>query len=48
MDKDKSAVTDSQDTKPKYETPKVKIMDEEAILTAFQVRTFAPTAWWAC
>jgi hypothetical protein len=40
--------TASQDLKPKYEPPKVKVMDEAAVLTAFQVNASGATAWWSC
>jgi len=33
-------------TKPQYETPKVKVMDEAEVLTAFQVTAAGGTMWW--
>jgi hypothetical protein len=32
--------------KPQYETPKVKVMDEAEVLTAFQVTAAGATMWW--
>ncbi|MDP9264333.1 MAG: hypothetical protein M3O85_08455 [Acidobacteriota bacterium] len=48
METEKVQKATSQDLKPKYEAPKVKVMDEAAVLTAFQVNASAATAWWSC
>lgn len=40
------AVAQQTDTKPAYETPKVKVMDEAEVLTAFQVTAAGATMWW--
>jgi hypothetical protein len=34
------------ETKPKYETPRVRVMTEKEILNTFQV-TQAMASWWA-
>ena len=33
-------------SKPKYEAPAVKVMDEAEVLTAFQVTAAGATMWW--
>jgi len=37
----------SDNAKPEYETPTVKVMDESEVLTAFQVTAAGGTMWWA-
>jgi hypothetical protein len=32
--------------KPKYETPKIKVMTEEEVLSAFQVTAAGTNMWW--
>ncbi len=38
----------SEPRKPEYETPKIKVMDEAEVLSAFQVTAANATLWWAC
>ena len=32
--------------KPKYETPQIKVMTEQEVLSAFQVTAAGTTMWW--
>ena len=38
----------SENRKPEYETPKIKVLDEAEVLSAFQVTAANATTWWAC
>jgi hypothetical protein len=33
-------------SKPKYETPKIKVLNEAEVLSAFQVTAAGGTMWW--
>ncbi len=48
MDDQKQRMTSDTSTKPKYEAPSVKVMDESEVLTAFQVTAAGTGAsmWW--
>jgi len=46
MDKQMETRRSVTNAKPKYETPKVKLMDESEVLTAFQVTAAGATMWW--
>jgi hypothetical protein len=46
MDTQEKNVTGAANTKPKYETPSVKVMDESEVLTAFQVTAAGASLWW--
>jgi hypothetical protein len=35
-----------KEQKPKYETPKIKVLTEEEVLSAFQVTAAGTSMWW--
>lgn len=38
----------TEDTRPRYETPKVQVMTEREILNTFQITQAMATWWGAC
>jgi len=36
-----------KETKAKYEAPRIKVLTEEEVLSAFQVTAAGTTMWWA-
>ncbi len=46
MKSNEAVAQQKSDTKPAYESPKVRVMDEAEVLTAFQVTAAGATMWW--
>jgi hypothetical protein len=38
--------SDEKEQKPKYETPRIKVLTEEEVLSAFQVTAAGTNMWW--
>jgi hypothetical protein len=46
-EKQKDATTIKQaEQKPKYEVPRIRVMTEEEVLSAFQVTAAGTSMWW--
>lgn len=46
-EKQKDSTTIKQaEQKPKYETPRIRVMTEEEVLSAFQVTAAGTSMWW--
>jgi len=43
----KDSPIDQKETKAKYEAPRIKVLTEEEVLSAFQVTAAGTTMWWA-
>jgi hypothetical protein len=44
--KNESPISVENQPKPKYETPRIKVMTEQEVLGAFQVTAAGSTMWW--
>jgi len=44
--KDSIAIKEAEQ-KPKYEAPRIRVMTEQEVLSAFQVTAAGTTMWWA-
>jgi len=43
--KDSTTIKEAEQ-KPKYEAPRIKVMTEQEVLSAFQVTAAGTTMWW--
>ena len=43
--KDSTAIKEAEQ-KPKYEAPRIRVMTEQEVLTAFQVTAAGTSMWW--
>jgi hypothetical protein len=43
--KDPSTIKEAEQ-KPKYEAPRIRVMTEQEVLSAFQVTAAGTTMWW--
>jgi hypothetical protein len=41
-----SPISVENQPKPKYETPRIKVMNEQEVLSAFQVTAAGTSMWW--
>ena len=44
--KDSTTAMNETDQKPKYDPPKIRVMTEQEVLSAFQVTAAGTTMWW--
>jgi len=44
--KNQSPMPVESQPKPKYETPRIKVMTEQEVLSAFQVTAAGTNMWW--
>lgn len=44
--KDSPTAIKEADQKPQYETPRIRVMTEQEVLSAFQVTAAGTTMWW--
>jgi hypothetical protein len=45
-EKQSNSISFENQPKPKYETPRIKVMTEQEVLSAFQVTAAGTTMWW--
>jgi hypothetical protein len=45
MRKDSTIIKEAEQ-KPKYEAPRIRVMTEQEVLSAFQVTAAGTTMWW--